>query len=459
MDNAIQQIHEASLSLLENPGIRLEHPAICEKFLARGAKTGAMADVVRIPRELLMEIIALAPSEIALNGRLGTATQILTPAGGTAIWSCPGMNWYRRGELRPFTSENMAAHARLLDALPQVDGVFGVAMKDVPPAVGDVAGLSIMAQNTAKHIRVLCFTPRGGEFLRNAAPLYPGNWLSMGFTSHGPLRWTHLALEMFAASAGAGIPVTVNGEPMAGTSGPVTVAGSAAVGNAEILAGIAVNQLLEPGRPCIYNLGLAHLFDMRTACVITGGPESHIFADLSARLGRFYNLPSCSWVSTESLTPDAQAGYEKALGFQTHLASRVSLVWGVGQLESATTISPAQAVIDNEILASVRRIARGAEISEETIALETIREVGICGDFLGTDHTLDNFRTAIWQPDISFRAKRARWLETGAKDLAAVAEDRADALIAATAEKAAACREATRDLAALADEFMKTGWR
>ena len=89
-------------------------------------------------------------------------------------------------------------------------------------------------------------------------------WFSVGFTAHGPLRWTALALEIFRCSAGRGIPTTINGEPMAGVSGPMTLAGSAAVGNAEILAGLVVNQLLEPGRPCIYNLGLAHVMDMKT---------------------------------------------------------------------------------------------------------------------------------------------------------------------------------------------------
>ena len=96
-------------------------------------------------------------------------------------------------------------------------------------------------------------------------------WFSVGFTAHGPLRWTNLALEIYRHTAGHGIPATVNGEPMAGVSGPVTLAGAAAVGNAEILAGIVVNQILEPGRPVIFNLGLAHVFDMRTAIAVTGG--------------------------------------------------------------------------------------------------------------------------------------------------------------------------------------------
>lgn len=118
----------------------------------------------------------------------------------------------------------------------------------------------------------------------------------------------------------------------------MSIAGSVAVGNAEILAGIIVNQALEPGRPVIYNLGLAHVFDTQHATAVTGGPENALFARASAELGRFYHLPSSSWVSTESVY-DEQAALEKMFGFSSHLRHGVSLIWGMGQLESELTMS------------------------------------------------------------------------------------------------------------------------
>ena len=140
--------------------------------------------------------------------------------------------------------------SRLLQQLENVDGVFGFAMDDIPPRACDVVGLRIIAENTRKHIRALCFTPKGSEMMvemKKVVGDYP--WFSIGFTAHGPLRWTNLALEIFSKTAGYGIPATINGEPMAGVSGPVTLAGSAAIGTAEILAGIVINQLLEPDAP------------------------------------------------------------------------------------------------------------------------------------------------------------------------------------------------------------------
>ena len=312
-----------------------------------------------------------------------------------------------------------------------------------------------MAENTKKHIRVLCFTPQGSDMMvemKKVVGDYP--WFSVGFTAHGPLRWTNLALEIFKRSAGHGIPTTINGEPMAGVSGPVTLAGSAAVGTAEILAGMVINQILEPGRPCVFNLGLAHTFDMRTSIAVTGGPENHLFAQMAAMMGRFYNLPSASWVSTESMCPDAQTAIEKTCGFITHLQSRVSNIWSVGQLESELTFSPAQAVIDDEIIAYVKRYLDGVSVNDESLAVELIKQVGISGSFLEQPHTANHFRTELFMPKLLFRQPREEWESQGSKDLANRAEERAQALMQNTVDPKLA-DDQIKELDALANRFLK----
>jgi len=148
---------------------------------------------------------------------------------------------------------------------------------------------------------------------------------------------------------------------------------------------------------------------------------------------------------------DGQAALEKSIGFLTHLQSGVGLVWGVGQLESEMTLSPAQAVIDNEILRYVRRYLRGVDVTDETLALDVVRDVGISGSFLGTDHTLMHFRSEFFEPSILFRQKRADWDAAGQKTLSDAAEDCVDALIeqerapCLTAEQDAALKEIEAD--------------
>ncbi len=427
--NPAEQIHDASLKLLEDPGVKIEHEPITVMLLKSGARAGDRSDILRLPRKMVEEHLRLCPSQVDLADRCGNRTT-LSPVGPSVFWSCPGMYLHRHGQHRPFTSGDMADIARLMHHLDGVQAVFGLAMSDVYPPAQDVVGLNIIARNTAKHVRVLCFSPEGARALvemKQVVGKHP--WFSIGFTAHGPLRWTQLALEIYRCTAGHGIPVSVNGEPMAGVSAPVTLAGAAAVGNAEILAGLVINQLLEPGRPCIYNLGLAHVFDMRTAIAVTGGPENALLAHLSAAMGRFYRLPSASWASTESMCPDEQAAMEKMFAIHTHLASGVSSIWGIGQLESEMTICPAQAVIDNEMIGYARRYRRGVEFNDETLALDVTREVGPTGSFLDHSHTLEHFRQELFVPQLLFRKRRSAWTEEGCRRLEDRAEEIADQLI------------------------------
>jgi len=429
-EDTVQQIHATSLALLDDPGVRIEHDGLCAKLIAAGARAGSAAQVIRFPAAMVMEYVRLAPSEVLLADRTPNIGRI--GAGQPArVWSTPGLSLWHAGKHRAFTSEDMARMSRLLDQLPEVHGVFGMAMADVPAPVRDVVGLRIMAENTRKHIRVLSFTPEGAEAIcAMRAVVDSSPWLSVGFTAHGPLRWTRLALDIFARTAGHRIPASINGEPMAGVSGPTTLAGAAAVGNAEILSGIVINQLLEPGRPVIHNLGLAHIFDMRTSIAVTGAPENHLMARLGAALGRFYELPSCSWVSTESMLPDGQAALEKTAGFLSHLQSGNNLVWGVGQLESELSVSPAQAVIDNEILGYVRRYLRGVEINDDSLALSVTRDVGIAGSFLAEEHTVRHCRSEFFEPALLFRGRRADWIANGSQSLYERAEAQAEKLMA-----------------------------
>ena len=449
-----EKIHAAALKLLENPGVRLDHDEICLLLLKARAKEGRSTNVIRFPEGLIKEKLALLPKAFVFANREGKG-KITSATSEAVIWSVPGMRLVENNKARPFSSEDMAKAARLLHQLENVDGVFGFALDDIPPRACDVVGLRIIAENTNKHIRVLCFTPQGSEMMvemKKVVGDFP--WFSIGFTAHGPLRWTNLALEIFRKTSGFGIPITINGEPMAGVTGPVTLAGSAAVGTAEILAGIVINQLLEPGRPCVFNLGLAHTFDMRNSIAVTGGPENHLFARISAMMGRYYDIPSASWVSTESMCTDSQAALEKMCGFLTHLQSGVSNIWAVGQLESELAFSPAQAVIDNEIISYVKRYLKGVEVNEDTLALELSREVGISGSFLDQYHTLENFQDEFFQPDILNRKVRENWNIFGSKTLTEVAEKKVGELMEKDVENGLN-ESQIKELDVLADRFLK----
>ena len=297
----IQRIDDLAVRLLADPGVRLEHDEVRRSVIGAGAAPGTETDVVRFPKAMVTERLAMAPRVVRL-ARLDRRVLEVQPGSPSIFWTGSGMNWIGPDNTcREATSTDLAGWARLVDSLDSVDGIVGLSMSDVPPRHRDFVGLRVMAQNSRKHLRALSFTPAGVEAMRQMARVLAGGsalrdrpLFSMGFTAHGPLRWTNLALDIFLRSAGDGIPLMVNGEPVAGASGPVTLPGAMAVGHAEILAGIIVNQVLEPGRPIIHNLGFSHILDMRTASAVTSGPETCLLATAGAALARLHNLPSAS---------------------------------------------------------------------------------------------------------------------------------------------------------------------
>ncbi len=429
----IEQIDSAARGLLEDPGILVEDDDILQLLIKNGARPGSRAGVARIGTPMLREYLDQAPETARFADRNGGMAHV-TPTSEPCFWTGAALFYLDRHGLRETRMQDLADFSRIVDSLANVDAIVGTSIEDAAPKHRDFVGFRIMAANTHKHIRALSFTPRGGqamiemaEVLAGGQPLKSRPLFSVGFTAHGPLRWTGLALGVYKATAGYGIPCTVNGEPMAGASAPVTLAGTAAIGTAEILSGIVINQLLEPGRPCLFNLGFAHVMDMRKGFAVTGGPENALLAAAGAGLARFYNLPSVSWMCTDSLYYDAQNALEKSVAATTHAQAGVSVIWGAGQVESEKTISPVQAVIDDEIIGMLRRYLKGFQVNEETLAVDLVRDVGICGSFLDSDHTLRHFRSELFEPTVLVREQR-----TGAPQpdtLVARSEARVDAIL------------------------------
>jgi trimethylamine--corrinoid protein Co-methyltransferase len=430
----LERIDDAARALLEDPGVAVEHEEVARLLLRAGATEGRSPGSLRFSRRMVDDALALAPREISLADRRGKSWRV-SPNSSSLFWTGAALFILDAGGIRRISREDLADFCRVIEALPNVDGVVGTSVEDAAPGHRDFAGLRVMATHTRKHLRALSFSPRGGHALVEMAgalsgsvPLRDNPILSVGFTAHGPLRWTGLALGVFQATAGHRIPCMVNGEPMAGASSPVTLAGTAAVGTAEILSGIVINQVLEPGRPCFFNLGFSHVMDMRAGFAVTGGPENCLFAVAGAELARFYGLPSASWMCTDSLSCDGQNALEKTLAAVTHAQARVGVVWGAGQVESEKTISSAQAAIDDEIIGVTRKFLAGMAVDNETLAVEETRRVGIAGSFLGSEHTFRNFRGAVYEPTLLERRQR-QGSET-AGGLAARAQARVASILA-----------------------------
>lgn len=431
-----EKIHGAALEVLREVGVRVDDPDIVRQLQEAGA-TVSEENIVHIPESLVEWAIEKAPKSFSVAGRGGDSYDMRT--GGDTMVLTGNALYITRGKVRSdLTSEGVAELARVVDACDNIHGMVGTAVVDYPPYARDVAGFRIMAEHTRKHLRPCVFTPRGGrlmiemsQVLLGGTPLRERPIFSTGFSILSPLHWSAMALGVFKETAGFGVPATINSEPLGGATAPVTLAGALVIGDADTLSGLVINQLLEEGRPCFYNIGFAHVIDMASAIALTGAPENALLQAAGADLAAFHGLPCASWMSTESMAADGQSALEKMLTGAAHAASGVNFMWGAGNLESTLAMSPEAIVMDDEIAGYFLRFQRGIPVNDEELALDIIKEVGHRGDFLTTDHTLMHYRASLSKAKLAVRKRRAGWEDGGSMDFEEAARERVREILAA----------------------------
>ncbi len=95
---------------------------------------------------------------------------------------------------------------------------------------------------------------------------------------------------------------------------------------------------------------------------------------------------------TNSHLLDIQNGIKKSLSATADILSGTDVVVNTGMFSNTLTVSLEQIIIYAEIMSILKRVRRGIEVDESTIAFEAIKRVGIKGIFLTDPHTLDHFR-------------------------------------------------------------------
>jgi trimethylamine--corrinoid protein Co-methyltransferase len=234
---------------------------------------------------------------------------------------------------------------------------------------------------------------------------------------NSPLRYDDRMLGGLITLARAGQITIITPFILAGAMSPITIASALAQQNAEALAGIALTQLVRPGAPVIYG-GFTTNVDMKSGSPAFGTPEGAWALAVGAQLARRYRLPyRASGSLTTAKVPDAQAAYETLWTLWPCILSHSNLIMhAAGWLEGGLTASFEKFIIDVENLAMFYHFLGGLEISEQTLALDMIAEVGPGGHHFGTPHTQARYSTEFFQSVLGDRQPYDTWREAGSLD-------------------------------------------
>ncbi len=427
-DREVERIHEASLAVLERTGVQVDEPEALELFKEAGADV--QQNRVRLPRALVEDAIDSAPSKVVLAGRDPKHDLILEDArvhigtGGAALQVLD----LETAEIRKALLSDVGDMARIVDTLDNIHFyLIPIYPTDLPEDQVEISKYYASLANTTKHVQAGVYTLRGirdvvamceriagsPEALR-ARPLvsFITSWMV------SPLMFATDVTTLLIEVCRQGIPVVLSAAPMAGSTSPVTLAGTLVQLNAEQLSGLTLTQLVSSGTPVIMG-PIPATADMRSGKYLGGSVELGISNAAITQLAHRYQVPIYNSAGmTDSKLPDIQAGMEKAQSaIQVALAGTNFIHHAAGMLEDMSTIAYEQFVIDNEMLGMAMRAVRGIDVDDDRLALDAINRVGPGGHYLADEHTMRYMRTEHYYPsDVFDRRGRDEWEADGATD-------------------------------------------
>jgi trimethylamine--corrinoid protein Co-methyltransferase len=423
--DAIESIHRAGLSILQETGMLILSRQARQHYAAAGFDLSPDSELVRFDSELLESLVAMAPSSFTLQARnpaknvtLGDGNAIFTSVGGPA-YVMDSDNGRRSG-----TYSEMCDFIRLvqsLDILHQ-EGGGGFEAMDLPAASRHLdlfyAECTLLDKSwvpwTMGRAQTLDAIEMAAISLEQSPEdLVESPALCAIINTNTPLQLDIPMAEGLITMAEYGQAVAVTPFTLSGAMAPVTLAGALALQHAEAMAGIALTQIVRPGAPVLYG-GFTSNVDMKTGSPAFGTPEYLQAAQASGQLARRLGVPLRSSNVNAANCPDAQAAYESCLSLWGAISGQASMIkHAAGWLHGGLTASLEKLIIDAEVLQMVASSLEPFEVNDETLALDAIREVGPAGHFFGSAHTMARYEQAFYAPMLSNWSNYESWLEAG----------------------------------------------
>jgi trimethylamine---corrinoid protein Co-methyltransferase len=436
----LTRLHEASMDLLQNTGIAFNEEEALQIFKKNGFRVEGKT--VFMTEKDVRKALETAPTRFTVAARdpeksvdIGDESFALVPAYG------PPFVAMANGEERKATMEDYDNFCKLVQTSKPINmnGFMMVEPSDVP---AETAHLDMIFSSIVLCDKPFMGSPVSKEGARDCIDMAGMVWgdkeklKDMPVTvslinSLSPLQFSQEMAGSLIELARYGQACVIASLIMAGSSGPVTLAGVLALQNAEILAGVVLSQLVGPGAPVVYGSTSAPM-DMKTGGLSIGAPELSLVVSATAQMARFYHLPSRSGGAlTDSHVPDAQAALESTMALVTAMRNGVNFILhAAGILGSYISASFEKFLIDEETCSMVRKVIQPIEITDDSIDAEMIKRVGIGGQYLTQPKTFQLCRTEFFLPGLVNRKTYAGWRDDGRKRLVEVASEKVNERLA-----------------------------
>jgi len=434
--NDLYKVHESSIRILEETGVIFQSEEVLKIFKKHGAKVEG--ETVYIPTKMVEDSLASCPKSytwLARNKkrsvRVGSGQDelVISPSQGPVYVQDIDAG-RRKGTMHDYI--NLLRLCQESSVVNSV-GAIPVEPNDIDEKEKYLKMTYELLKNTDKPMIGMILTEKEQRDVFDMIEIAVGQkgflldnqTICVSVNPLSPLRYGLEQLETVLAYAKHRQPVFILPCIMAGATGPISLYGMTILQNTEILAGMVLTQLINPGTPVVYSPA-SSMANMKNASYITGSPEGNLINIACIQMGlELYNVPTRSMAGlTDAKEIDCQAGIETMQNIFMLVASGVNIINEcVGVLDSIMTVSYEKFVIDEEILSRVLRIMNGMDTYNQIEAEEVIKEVGHSGAYLAHQSTFDHFRKC-WKPTVSTWDTYSDWKEKGAQDIVEKANEK-----------------------------------
>jgi trimethylamine--corrinoid protein Co-methyltransferase len=420
----IDRIHEKVLGILWDVGVQFNSLQALDMLSDAGCEVDANELSARIPAAVAEKALSTAPDKALLAAR-NPDHDVQYGVGGPYFVSAAQSVHFRdlqTRKRRPSNSKDLEQCAILCDALGEID-VFCpmVVPNDVPPVLRGLQAGRIAFANTSKHVlggigslQTLPFTLEAMDALLGDRKELSGRpIISQVINDVSPLQKDGNLIDATLALREFALPIQLYYMPIAGSTSPVTLAGTLVEMTANMLGSIVLYQSARPGWPVIWGAGPGVL-DMQSGR-FSGGPEAVLISIAQVELARHYRLPVLSgWVgSYESKRIDFQSGMDAVMGLLPVALAGTDAVWGPGDLDGSNLVDLPYMLLGTEVVRQVKRLKEGIVIDEEHFLVQAIERMCFQGNYLGDPSTKRYFREEHMLPVLFPRESYESWEARG----------------------------------------------
>ena len=436
----VEQVHEATLRVLEEVGLWLPNREVLEILDGSGAEVDFEKQVARYPAEMVERAIKQFPEGFTWYARNPENT--LRVDGSRTHFSMPdsALNVIdRNGKRRPGVPRDGEDICRLCDALPNMAvASTGINPPDMPGGLLEAWHTRTMFCSSSKAVfgvsRNVDMVLEMAQVVADTCDHLPEGVLPLVaiMNPFSPLHNEPDQLAGMLKYARRGVPISISPEVQAGATGPATVAGALVQQTAEFLGHAVLVQCVRPGLGVIYGT-VSSVFDMKKLLLPYGAPEADLLAVGTVQMARRYGVPARNTGgSSDANALDMQAGAEAMMSTLIPiLAGAAFVLHGAGELENTMAVSYEKILVDDEIIDMARRFAEGIKVDEDTLAVDVIKQVG-CGprgQFLQHQHTFSHFRSEQFMPRLFVRDSYFNWEKAGSKTVEQRAAERVEQIL------------------------------